>query len=82
VRRGPSILRNIACRRTRRYRVTVLTVSKSPLLTFEAKPRSFDLHRSMSLWLGFDPFTLVFGKRRVGNTVATRCASANVRNNW
>jgi hypothetical protein len=25
-------------RRTRRYRVTVLTVSKSPLLTFEAKP--------------------------------------------
>ena len=36
-----------------------------------------DLYRSMSLWLGSDRCTLVFGRRRVGNSVATRCATAN-----
>ena len=34
-------------------------------------------HRSMSLWLGSNRCPLVFAKRRVGNPVATGCASAN-----
>jgi len=39
--------------------------------------KTSNLYRSMSLWLGCDRCTLVFGKRRVGTIVATRCASAN-----